>query len=67
VEAATTLGLAPEEVQKQALPSLHWEKVGSVTMKKNGSKTATLKALSAEVVKARQKAAQQVETKKEKR
>ncbi len=35
-------------------------------MKKNGSKTATLKALVAEVVKARQRA-QQVEMRKEKR
>ena len=67
VEAARVLGLAPEEVQKQALPNMHWEKIGSVTMKKNGSKTATLKALTAEIVRARQRAALQVETRKEKR
>ncbi len=36
-------------------------------MKKNGSKIVTLKALATEVVKARQKAAQQVGTRKEKR
>ncbi|TMI28137.1 signal recognition particle protein Srp19 [Candidatus Bathyarchaeota archaeon] len=67
VEAATVLGLAPEEVQKHARPNLHWEKVGSVIMKKNGSKIATLKALAAEIVKARQRAVQQTETRKEKR
>ena len=61
------LGLAPEEVQKHARPNLHWEKVGSVIMKKNGSKIATLKALAAEIVKARQRAVQQTETRKEKR
>jgi signal recognition particle subunit SRP19 len=67
VQAATILGYAPEPTEKQAKPSLHWEKVGYVTVKKAAPKAAMLKSIAGEIVKIRQKEAQATEPKKGRR
>jgi signal recognition particle subunit SRP19 len=67
VQAATTLGYAPEASEKMALPSQHWEKVGYITVKKTAPKTMMLRSIAGEIVRIRQKEAQAVETKKERR
>jgi signal recognition particle subunit SRP19 len=64
VQAATILGYVPEPKEKSALPSLHWEKGGYITVKKTGPKVAMLKSIAGEIVKMRQKEAQAVEPKK---
>jgi signal recognition particle subunit SRP19 len=67
IQAATTLGYGPEHTEKSAQPSLHWEKVGYVTVKKNGSKAVMLKSIAGEIVKMRQKEAQAAEPRKDRR
>ena len=67
VQAATILGYAPEQTEKMAKPGLHWEKVGYVTIKKTAPKGMMLKSIAGEIVKIRQKEAQTVEPKKERR
>ena len=67
-QAAMTLGLSPEAAEKAAVPKLHWEKTGSVTLKKAGTKTLTLKGIASEIVKARQRETQATaEPKRDKR
>lgn len=44
-----------------------WEKTGYVVAKKSGGRIATLRSISAEIVKTRQKEAQAPESKREKR
>ena len=58
VQAATALGYAPEPTEKSAIPSLHWEKIGYVTIKKATTRDVMLKSIAAEIVKIRQKEAQ---------
>ena len=58
VQAATTLGYAPEPTEKSAMPSLHWEKVGYVTVRKAAARDVMLKSIAGEIVKIRQRAAQ---------
>ena len=67
VQAATALGYSPEPAEGAAKPGSPWEKTGYVAMKKPGPKIATLKALTAEIVKLRQKEAQLAEAKPPKR
>ena len=68
VQAATALGYAPEPTEKSALPSLHWEKVGYVAIKKAATRDMMRKSIAGEIVKIRQKAAQTVaEPKKDRR
>jgi signal recognition particle subunit SRP19 len=67
VQAATILGYAPEPTEKMAKPLLHWEKIGYVTIKKTAPKGLMLKSIAGEIVKIRQKEAQAVEPKKERR
>ena len=67
VQAATALGYSPEPTEGAAKPGSPWEKTGYVAMKKPGPKIATLKAITAEVVKLRQKEAQLAEAKPPKR
>ena len=63
VQAATVLGHGPEPTEGAAKPGSPWEKTGYVAIKKPGPKIATLKALTAEIVKLRQKEAQLAEAK----
>ena len=58
VQAGAALGLSPEAAEKAATPRLHWEKLGNVTVKKSGTKPATLRSIASEIVKARQREAQ---------
>ncbi|TMI09157.1 signal recognition particle protein Srp19 [Candidatus Bathyarchaeota archaeon] len=67
VQAATILGYVPEPKEKSAMPSLHWEKAGNVTVKKTAPKVTMLKSIAGEIVKIRQKEAQAVEPKKDRR
>ncbi len=67
VQAATALGLSPEIAEKAATPSIHWEKLGSVTIKRSGTKQSTLKSIASEILKTRQKEAQVTEQKRNKR
>jgi len=67
VQAATALGLSPEIAEKAATPSIHWEKLGSVTIKRSGTKQSTLKSIASEILKTRQKQAQVTEQKRNKR
>ena len=67
VQAATTLGLSPEIAEKSASPSVHWERLGSVTIKRSGTKQSTLKSIASEILKARQREAQASEQKRDKR
>jgi signal recognition particle subunit SEC65 len=67
VQAATALGLSPEIAEKTASPSTHWEKLGNVTIKRSGTKQSTLKSIASEILKARQRAAQATEQKRDKR
>ena len=67
VQAATALGLSPETAEKAASPSIHWEKLGSVTIKRSGTKQSTLKSIASEILKTRQKEAQATEQKRNKR
>jgi signal recognition particle subunit SRP19 len=67
-QAATTLGLSPEMAEKAASPKSHWEKLGNVTLKRSGSKAATLRSVGSEILRIRQKAAQPgPESKRDKR
>jgi signal recognition particle subunit SEC65 len=66
-QAATSLGYAPEPKERSAVPGMPWEKTGYVAVKKSGGRIATLRSLSVEIVKARQKEAQAPEPKREKR
>jgi signal recognition particle subunit SEC65 len=67
VQAVTALGLSPEIAEKAATPSIHWEKPGSVTIKRSGTKQSTLKLIASEILKARQREAQATEQKRDKR
>ncbi len=67
VQAATALGLSPEIAEKAATPSIHWEKLGSVTIRRSGTKQSTLKLIASEILKARQREAQSTEQKRDKR
>jgi signal recognition particle subunit SEC65 len=67
VQAATALGLSPEIAEKAATPSIHWEKLGSVTIKRSGTKQSTMKSIASEILKARQREAQATEQKRDKR
>lgn len=67
VQAATALGFAPEPAEGTAKPLSPWEKTGYLAVKKPGPKVATLKAIAAEIVKARQRDAQLTESKHAKR
>jgi len=67
VQAATALGYSPEPAEGAAKPGSPWEKTGYAAIKKPGPKIATLKALTAEIVKLRQKEAQLAEAKPPKR
>ena len=67
VQAATALGLSPEIAEKAASPSKHWEKLGSVTIKRLGTKQSTLKSIASEILKTRQKEAQATEQRRNKR
>ena len=67
VQAATALGLSPEIAEKAASPSIHWEKLGSVTIKRSGTKQSTLKSIASEILKTRQKEAQATEQRRNKR
>ncbi len=67
VQAATVLGLSPEIAERAASPGIHWEKLGSVTIKKSGTKQSTLKSIASEILKARQKETQATEQKRDKR
>jgi len=49
------------------MPSLHWEKAGYVTVKKSAPKVAMLKSIAVEIMKIRQKEAQALEPKKDRR
>ena len=66
-QAATTLGFSPESAEKASSPRIHWEKHGNMTVKKSGSRQTTLKSIAIEVLKARQREAQAVEPKRERR
>ncbi len=66
-QAAATLGLSPESAERAALPWSHWDKSGSITVKRSGSRQSTLKSIASEILKARQKEAQAVELRKERR
>ncbi len=57
------LGYAPEMGEGGSRPSMPWEKTGFLLVKKPGPKITTLKIMAAEIVKARQKEALQVEAK----
>jgi signal recognition particle subunit SEC65 len=50
-------------VEKAAAPGSHWEKLGSVTVKKSGTKMATLRSIASEILKARQREAKAIESK----
>jgi signal recognition particle subunit SEC65 len=63
VQAATALGYGPEPTEGAAKPGSPWEKTGYVAIKKPGPKIATLKAITGEIVKLRQKEAQLAEAK----
>ena len=67
VQAATILGYGPEPTEKMAKPGHHWEKVGYVTIKKAAPKGTMLKSIAGEIVKIRQKEAQTIEPKKDRR
>ena len=67
VQAATSLGLSPEIAEKAASPSIHWEKLGSVTLKRSGTKQSTLTSIASEILKARQREAQTAEQKRDRR
>ncbi len=67
VKAATALGLSPEIAERAASPGIHWEKLGSVTIKKSGTKQSTLKSIASEILKARQREAQATVQKRDKR
>ncbi len=67
VQAATALGLSPEIAEKAASPSIHWEKLGSVTIKRSGTKQSTLKSIASEILKSRQRETQATEQKRDKR
>lgn len=68
IQAATTLGYAPEPIEKSAKPGLHWEKVGSVVVKKAAARDVMLKSIAGEILKIRQKQVQAApEPKKERR
>jgi len=67
VQAATVLGLSPEIAERAASPGIHWEKLGSVTIKKSGTKQSTLKSIASEILKARQRETQATELKRDKR
>ena len=67
VQVATALGLSPEIAEKAASPSIHWEKLGSVTIKRSGTKQSTLKSIASEILKTRQREAQATEQKRAKR
>ncbi len=66
-QAATVLGYAPEPRERSAIPGTPWEKTGYVAVRKSVGRIGTLRAISAEIVKARQKEAQAPEAKREKR
>src|SRR5207249_3605441 len=42
VQAATILGYVPEPKERSAMPSLHWEKAGYVTIKKTAPNVGVL-------------------------
>ena len=67
MQAATALGYVPEPKEKSAMPSLHWEKAGYITVTKTAPKVAMLKSIAGEIVKIRQKEVQAAEPKKERR
>ncbi len=67
VQAATALGLSPEISEEAANPSIHWEKLGSVTIKRSGTKQSTLKSIASEILKSRQREAQATVQKRDKR
>ncbi len=67
VQAATALGLSPEIAEKAASPSIHWEKLGSVTIKRSGTKQSTLKSIASEILKSRLRETQATEQKRDKR
>ena len=58
VQAANSLGLSPEPLEKAALPRSHWEKLGCVMVKRSGARMALLKSLAGEIMRARQREAQ---------
>ena len=58
IQAATILGLSPQSSDLAGLPALHWEKLGYVAVKRSGSKASSLKAVSSEIAKARQRQTQ---------
>jgi signal recognition particle subunit SEC65 len=60
VQAANSLGLSPEPVEKAALPMSHWDKTGCVVVKRSGGRMASLKSLAGEIARARQREAQAV-------
>lgn len=62
--AATALGYSPEAREKAALPSSPWEKAGYVLVKKREARPLVLKAIAGEIVRTRQKEAQDLEPKK---
>ncbi len=66
-QAATVLGLSPEIAEKAASPRTHWEKLGSVTVKKSGARLSTLRLIAIEILKARQREAQATEQKRDRR
>jgi len=67
VQAATVLGLSPEIAEKAASPGSHWEKLGSVTVKRSGARLQTLRLIALEILKARQREAQAAEPKRDRR
>jgi signal recognition particle subunit SRP19 len=67
IRAANALGYVPEAKEKSAMPSLHWEKPGYITVKKTAPKVAMLKSIAGEIVKMRQREAQAAEPKKDRR
>ena len=67
VQAATVLGLSPEIAERAASPGIHWEKLGSVTIKRSGTKQSTLKSIASEILKSRQRETQATEQKRDKR
>jgi len=66
-QAATTLSLSPEILEKAASPIAHWEKLGNVTVRKAGTKQSTLKSIASEILRARQREAQALDQKKDRR
>ncbi len=64
-QAAAALGLSPETADKAASPMAHWEKHGSVTLKRSGTKLSTLRSIASEIVRTRQREALAVEPKRE--